>query len=286
MWDFETQVTLETPLLESPNEIVFNRAGNRFCTIHIKYATDDSVPSGFYFRGVTFSEYQINGTNILRSGDPSITALDDYRVKWCKFLRRARPDINLIMTQRLRTKGLDMNTEQRPTLTTRQILFDFSSGVTKSSAQIYPMEKNTLVNSEFIPINACSISIPGDLIYQICRDFNRRSPNHCPEVVVHDVRSSTYYPSEIASIERGYTNGGWADMSSAPNREPFLYGDDEFLCLVEMEKITVYSFDENVHMAGEDGRYRTNRNQRARERLQRIRQGASERSLSGDGDRK
>lgn len=263
VWDYETQVAMETLLSERPRAFFFNRAGDSLSIIHFKELGHDTPSSVSLFR------YSITGTNIYQSAPPTLI-LRDYPFTYFYDTDRtiSTPCMNVF---------LSLNDGPDPPLPfpMKKALIDFSSGHSEPSLHT-PLEvnKNSVAFSltySFFP-HFC-ITMPGGILYQQIIPATPRSDVYVPPEIVVDM----YEYSEIASIEKELCTGkeskNWAALPELGDDASYglskqFFGDGEFLCIVYEKCVFVYCFDENVFTPREDPGYREIRNQRAEQRAQ------------------
>ena len=86
-------------------------------------------------------------------------------------------------------------------------------------------------------------------------------------------RDSVAFTSEIADIEKSDPNmRGWWTPAVDQDHSPDIFGDEELLGIVSDNGVVIWSFEEELRLAGESPTYRHLRKQRARERAKARRQ--------------
>lgn len=272
IWDYETQAAMETPLSQRPDAIILNQARNSLSIIHVEDTTNPSDSACLNFQGVTLLEYSIVGTKIYQSVPPT-SLLED-----CPFFVFYMPDRDISVPCVVLNQWFDPTADQPQPHPTRYVLFDFSSGSSRPSVHTsWDLDKDSVSTPQVSIIGDRTVTMPGGLIYHVS-DISHSNGDLVPEVVMYDLRSSSYSFTEIASIERellpSEENKNWARSprsgSDGSRCQPAtkIFGDDEFLCLIDDKRVTVFCFDEHVSMAGEDPGYREIRNRRAEQRAE------------------
>ncbi|KAK2760316.1 hypothetical protein FQN54_002384 [Arachnomyces sp. PD_36] len=259
VWDYKTQVTMETTFPYYPAAIVFHHSTNSFSAVHTE--TNTCRVDG----DMVISQFSVLGTSIHQTGSSVIipgNGLEEFEILDAK---SPVPDL-LVMVQ------WSEPTENEPSCPgTREILVDFASSADEPSIHISSAVVKDAFSKGSFYFTQSITAIPETLIYQIRKEYMHPNLQVASEIFLYNLQPPESCLTEIGAIKREASSGETKSAGTGGReRDSRIFGNHEFLCLVKDKErsVTAFCFDEDVLMAGELPRYREIRTRRAAERAQ------------------